>query len=64
MKFSLLVELISENGNMTTMESAMNSGDGSAYCSRPTDLFDVNIVHIPYRSFVQENLIILLFEHR
>ena len=31
---------------ISRMVSAMSSGDGSAYCSRPTDLFDVHIMRI------------------
>ena len=38
--------------------SAINSGDGSAYCSEPTDSFNVHLVCIPYCSFMEEGPII------
>ena len=61
MNFSLLDELFSGKGYISTMVSATNSGDGSAYCSRPTDSFDVYIVPIACRPFVQEGPIFLIF---
>ena len=47
MKFTLPKELISESGYISRTVSAMNTGYGSAYCSKPTDSFDVHIVRIP-----------------
>ena len=66
MNFSLLDELISGNGYISRTVSATNSRDGSAYCSRRTDSFDMYIVLIARESdlsYFYPNIVVLLSEY-
>ena len=54
MNLFLPEESISQSGYISRMISTTKPGDGWTYMyfSRPTDSFDVHIVHIPHHSFM------------